>query len=248
MAVGHLVSFWLWATKYAQDGKLGKHTHRALARGGKWHGDPDTFVESMFHAGWLDGHDDGLHIHDWHDYAGRLIDMRAANRARMRAKRATHVQRTTAAQPAHVQGLPNQTKPNLTKPEEKKEPESFISVSDLPKQPPRAYQHPVMQAVKAKRGHIRWIGLEQGIEPPERQATEIALVDDLVATYGQAAVIAAYQTATAGAVSFAEARKKAADYLHKQYPEKAAPRAETARKQYGEDDSDWSHMTERIND
>lgn len=128
--VGHLHALWYWCMDYAQDGEVTRYDAADLADAAEWEGDPDLFVDSLITAGFLDrGTDGALHVHDWHDYAGRLIERRAANRNRMRSARAkhdtpsidecaTHVQDTSA----HVQDtcgatVPNQTKPNQTETE-----------------------------------------------------------------------------------------------------------------------------------
>lgn len=123
-AVGHLHMLWWWAMDYAQDGDLSRYEPLDIAIGAEWHGDESTFVDALVTAGFLD-RENGVRIHDWHDYAGKLIERRARNAQRMRdaradydagtnGDRATHVQRT---QRARVQ-LPNQTIPNQTIPTE----------------------------------------------------------------------------------------------------------------------------------
>lgn len=218
-ALGYLCAFWLWATKYAQDGKLATVAPRAIARGAKWHGDPAAFVESLFQAGWLDANDDGLSIHDWHDYAGRLIDMRAANRARMRSKRAAHVQRTCSAQPAHVQGLPNLTIPNLTNKEQT--------------------EHPFLLALRKATGNerIRWVSRDSsGFENKERIADTMAEIDSLVKDLGLDRTVKAF--AAVPGVSVAERRVKAGDALAEL--RKTAPRADSGPQQYDPSKEDLS--------
>ena len=98
--IGYLVTLWLWAVDNATDGELPKD-ERVIARAVGWTGDSMVFVAALRTAGFLDE----WTIHNWDDYTGRLIEKREANRERMRAQRAAHNQRTTNAQPAHVQGL-----------------------------------------------------------------------------------------------------------------------------------------------
>lgn len=114
--VGHLHYLWWWATDYAQDGNLSRFDSLDIAIGAEWEGDPDEFVSALIRSGFLCD-DDGLSIHDWNDYAGKLIERRAKNAERMRAarastddERATHVQRTQRARAT----LPNTTKQNTT--------------------------------------------------------------------------------------------------------------------------------------
>jgi hypothetical protein len=122
--VGHLQYLWWWATDYAQDGDLGRFDALDIAIGAEWEGNPDLFVDALIRAGFVDRVDysEDLVIHDWNDYAGKLIERRAKNAERMRearadtkTERAPHVQRTQHAR-ARLQNRtePNQTEPNQT--------------------------------------------------------------------------------------------------------------------------------------
>lgn len=84
-AVGHLHYFWWWALDFAQEGTLEKYDGYDLADAMQWDGDPDQLVEALISAGYIDDTDDGLMIHDWRDYAGKLLERRAKDRARKRA-------------------------------------------------------------------------------------------------------------------------------------------------------------------
>lgn len=99
--LGLLVSFWLWALDNAPSGSLAGISNRMITRAAQWNGDPDMFVNAMKHAGFLDESSSGtLAIHDWYEYAGKLIDQREAERNRSRRRRADakNDQRTTAGQ------------------------------------------------------------------------------------------------------------------------------------------------------
>lgn len=116
--VGHLQYLWWWATDYAQDGDLSRFDSLDIAIGAEWEGNPDLFLDALIRAGFVDG-GEGLCIHDWHDYAGKLIERREKNAARMRDARAG----TKTERAAHVQGtqraratLPNKTQHNKTEP------------------------------------------------------------------------------------------------------------------------------------
>ena len=102
MAFWHLHNLWYWALDYAQDGQTKGSTDIEIADGAKWTRSPDVFVKALRDTGWIDKTG---YVHDWHDYAGKLVQARADNAARMRAKRnnarAPHVQDTcTARAPA----------------------------------------------------------------------------------------------------------------------------------------------------
>lgn len=81
---GHLIRFWTWAIDNAQDGNLDGVSDRAIAVGAGWKGDHRLFVAAMFEAGWLDA---DRTIHDWWEYAGRLIERRRSEADRKAASR-----------------------------------------------------------------------------------------------------------------------------------------------------------------
>ena len=127
-AVGYLHYLWWWALDYAQDGDLSKYEYGDIADAVMWQGDPIEFVNALIESGFLDKtEDDGLIIHDWFDYAGRLIEKRVANRERMRRARAKakgecapNVQNTNNARAGATEQnstVPNSTVPNHTEPD-----------------------------------------------------------------------------------------------------------------------------------
>lgn len=86
--LGLLVSFWLWALDNAPSGSLAGITNRMIARAAQWDEDPDDFVDAITTAGLLKSTPEGLEIHDWYEYAGKLIDQREAEKNRSRRRRA----------------------------------------------------------------------------------------------------------------------------------------------------------------
>ena len=115
LLIGHLATLWCWGLDSAPAG--GPLTAVEIAHGARWTKDADLFVAALQSARLVDRDEDGFWLHDWDDYAGRLVAKRNANTERMRSARAAHVQRTTDARAPHVQGLPNSTQPNSTQPE-----------------------------------------------------------------------------------------------------------------------------------
>lgn len=127
-AVGHLHFLWWWAMDYAQDGELSRYDDSDIADACEWDGDPKVLVSSFVEAGFIDETDDGLVIHDWFDYAGRLIEKREQNRERKRRSRAAkQINSETAEsvtrlsrgqseddQMSHRATQPNPTIPNQT--------------------------------------------------------------------------------------------------------------------------------------
>lgn len=129
--IGHLQCLWWWAIDYAEDGNLSRFDAFDIAIGGEWDQDAEAFVDALVTVGFLEYTADGLTVHDWDDYAGKLIERRKANAERMRKARAerdigtsepraAHVQRTTDAR-AERPNRTNQTVPTEpTKPTEPK--------------------------------------------------------------------------------------------------------------------------------
>lgn len=86
-AIGHLHMLWWWCLAYAQDGDLSRYDAPEIADGADFGGDAQEFITAMIEAGFLERRSSNLHVHDWHDYAGRLIDRRERNRQAMRQAR-----------------------------------------------------------------------------------------------------------------------------------------------------------------
>ena len=141
-AVGYLHYLWWWALDFAHDGNLSRYEAGDIADAVLWQGDPNELVDALTESEFLDRNDAGeLVIHDWYDYAGRLVEKREANKERMRRARAKaketssmHVQNTNNARAgATVQysTVPNSTvptEPNSTQPDD----ESLAPSSPVP--------------------------------------------------------------------------------------------------------------------
>lgn len=120
-AAAHMSKLWTWALDNAQNGDLTGLPNKVIAFGAGWTGDENAFVDALVNAGWIDQEGGTVCLHDWYDYAGRLIEKKEANKER--AKRSRNVRATYAQQSrneqeenAHVAGLPNHTLPNHTLP------------------------------------------------------------------------------------------------------------------------------------
>jgi len=116
-----MIRLWTWALDNAPDGDMSSLPPRVIAFGAAWRGDPVVFVEAAIRSGWLDREGDKLIIHDWNDYAGRLIEKRRHDAERKRQWRGQNndVRRTSFGH--DVDGtcdgagtVPNLTVPNLT--------------------------------------------------------------------------------------------------------------------------------------
>ena len=124
-AVGHIHYLWWWALDYAQDGDLSRFDSYDLKDAVHWDGDGIELMEALVESGYVDRDDEGgLHLHDWFEYAGKLAERRAKDRARKaeaaeRTRKSKELHRNSDGIDAEVDGIPsvpNQTKPNLTKP------------------------------------------------------------------------------------------------------------------------------------
>lgn len=91
---------WLWALDNAQDGNLSPFLNAEIARISGWKKKPDDFVDALIAAGFLT---ENKEIHDWYDYAGKLIDKRKLDAERKRIARGQA--RTFKGYPRDVQGM-----------------------------------------------------------------------------------------------------------------------------------------------
>ena len=81
--IGTLVSLWLWALDNAQDGSLAGISEKTIARvcdfpekkAGK-------LVSALVDHGFIDFDGESYMIHDWYDYAGKLMERREKDRKR----------------------------------------------------------------------------------------------------------------------------------------------------------------------
>jgi hypothetical protein len=119
-AVGLLHFLWWWALDYAPNGRVTTADATIVARACLWHGSPERLWDGLVRSGFLEQTDAELgtyQIHDWQDYAGRLIQKRAANVARSRRARSANGVHTERATNAHGTGLPTvPTVQNSTEP------------------------------------------------------------------------------------------------------------------------------------
>jgi len=73
-AIGHVTLLINWTADFAIQGDVGKWPNGAIARGCGWGASPDTFVDALRDAGWLDEHSTyRLVLHDWPDHAERWV-------------------------------------------------------------------------------------------------------------------------------------------------------------------------------
>jgi len=123
--IGYLHYLWWWALDYAQNGSLARYDNAEIAEAARWEGDADTFVNALIDAGYVDKTDEGLQLHDWYEYAGKLVERREKDRERKKKKKGAGgtpdnsdgTPQDGARLPSvHNPTQPNQTKHNQTKP------------------------------------------------------------------------------------------------------------------------------------
>lgn len=119
-AIGILHCLWWWALDYAEDGNIGRFDAAEVADGCQWDKEPEALLAGLRVAGFLDPN--GI-IHDWDEYAGRLIENRRRDAARKREARGREtspslyvdrpkdVRRTADARPGTVHSTNQPTQP-----------------------------------------------------------------------------------------------------------------------------------------
>lgn len=84
--VGKLIRLWAWAVRNREDGTFQADDAETIAEVMRYKDEPNTLVNAMRTAGLFDATEAGLVIHDWMDYAGRLIEQREKHRERERKR------------------------------------------------------------------------------------------------------------------------------------------------------------------
>lgn len=148
-AIGHLHLLWWFAIQHAQEGDLSPFTIDDIAEAVYWEGDSQQLINALSEAGFID---DDLCIHDWHEYAGQLIEKRRKDAERLRnyRERKKGVRGTSTVRPPYVPKTSNVTlnlKP-LTRNQEISLPESQgdlegVQGETAALQPPPAAETPI---------------------------------------------------------------------------------------------------------
>ena len=128
--IGILMRLWWWALDYAPDGSLARYDADDLARAARWKGSSEDLLAALRGAGWIDDGPDGLQIHDWYEYVGRLMEQREAKREQDRLRQQRHRGKKKAApadchadvtrdsRVSHAPTVPNLTEQDQTEPDE----------------------------------------------------------------------------------------------------------------------------------
>lgn len=85
--VGHLHFIWWWALDFAQDGEITQFDPEDISDACDWDGEPEEFFNALVEVGFIDKVDDRYFLHDWYDYAGKLIEIRRKDAERKRKSR-----------------------------------------------------------------------------------------------------------------------------------------------------------------
>lgn len=88
--LGILTRLWWFTMEYAPDGDLGDFSAEDIAEAVGWEGDPEALVSALQSPGpnkAAHGFLDGLLVHDWEQYGGKLYRKREADAERKRESR-----------------------------------------------------------------------------------------------------------------------------------------------------------------
>lgn len=86
-AIGYLHLIWWWAMNYASDGNISKYDPEDIADAAMWNGEAGMFMEALIDCEFIDISENGAVIHDWYDYAGKLLEKRESDAKRKRDAR-----------------------------------------------------------------------------------------------------------------------------------------------------------------
>lgn len=124
-AIGHLHLLWWWSLDNAPSGNLSALSTVELAEVSEWPGNVDKYAAALKACGWIDSN--GC-IHDWWEYAGKLVSQRNKDKERKRKEREAEKNALSGGCPPDVHrtgdgcppdggrtaDVPNPTQPNPT--------------------------------------------------------------------------------------------------------------------------------------
>ena len=101
--IGLLHCLWWWSLDYADDGNLDAVDPADVEAAVGWQGEDGQLWGAWVAAGFIDDSDPPT-VHDWHEYAGRLLEKRASSRERAQTSR----ERARSVHPYNQPTKPNQ--------------------------------------------------------------------------------------------------------------------------------------------
>jgi len=143
--------FWWGALNYASDGSLSALNDEEIAILAGWDGEAAVFVGALHRADFIDKVDDGYIIHDWGDYAGRLVDGRERKREQDRERSKSYRDRQKQQHHATVTHDDNSRHAAVTQVEKSREDKSRVeklSGADAPKKASPKFTPPTLDEVR----------------------------------------------------------------------------------------------------
>ena len=86
----YVVQMWFWVAKTRPDGELAGVPDHMIASKAGWRGDPAVFVEALFQAGFIDGHEGVRSVHNWLFYQQKHAERREKDRLAKRERRSAN--------------------------------------------------------------------------------------------------------------------------------------------------------------
>jgi hypothetical protein len=117
--IGHLFCLWWWAIDYAPSGDVSRYDAADLALAAEWDGEPEAFIDALANCGYGGSvgflertADHRLLIHDWWEYAGKLIQRRRDDAERKQRERDARQQADAAQAAQTAQTAPTPDRPS----------------------------------------------------------------------------------------------------------------------------------------
>lgn len=118
--IGLLESLWHLTLREAPKGDIGKLDNETIAIELEWDVDPDQLVNALVETRWLDADDQNrLVVHDWQQHAPNFVKGNLASHKKAFAGCSEQVAKAGCSEQVAQSRLPpNQTKPDITKPDQ----------------------------------------------------------------------------------------------------------------------------------
>lgn len=169
-AAGHLAFLWTWALDNAPSGDLGDVEDGVIKLAADWPKKAPVFIEGLLSAGFLNA---DRTLHDWDEYAGRLMYQRERNRKNAQAARNRN--RSGDRPVTSPSTEPDRTQPNPTQPAPDQITRCVRAYDGL--MGTLATTPPVLQQIKDWHDDGVWAFPEQGAEWFEKACGEAAKHD-----------------------------------------------------------------------